>query len=371
MRYARQYRPSWRRQQASLAAAYLAIASEETQRRAAQGLAGLAGHKRAVVVGYANPKMAAFQIPLLLALRVAGFQVYVLLDSARGATADFYRKFGANHIVDIEELSRPANPDTVRALHAKAIDRQSLMDLYYRGVPIGRFVSSTIMRKQRLGSVDPAAEGNAKAVRHHIGQSVAAVDLASAVVDRVRPTLVCFYDRGYTPDGELFEVALAAGARAITFNAAHRSGLVISKLYDRTNKQIHFGAPSAESWRKFRTMPWTDAKWQVLRGEVEAAYNDGSWYDEVGTQFDKRLVSARELITRLKLDPSKKTAVVFPHLFWDATFFWGDDLFGDYRDWFCNVVRAAAANDRMNWIIKIHPANVVKNHRDGLNGIAS
>lgn len=71
---------------------------------------------------------------------------------------------------------------------------------------------------------------------------------------------------------------------------------------------------------------------------------------------------------RLGLDPGKKTAIVFPHIFWDGTFFYGTDLFGSYEEWFVETVRAACANEQVNWVIKVHPANIVKNVREGFQG---
>lgn len=324
--------------------------------------------RRALVVGYHSPKMAAFQAPLIFALRVAGFHVTVPLPMATGAAADFYRALGANAILDTEKLATPLDRQALRDLCANARSPDALRDLAYGGVPVGRFVASTLMRQKRLGSVDPRAPDLAGAVEDRIAASIRAVDLAEEIVRRVRPELVCFYDRGYTPDGELFEAALAAGAKAVTLNAAHRSGLVICKRYHPTNKDRHFGAPSAATWDALRSMDWTDAYWEALRAEVETSYRSGTWYDEVGTQFGKTTLDPAALLASLGLDPSRKTAAVFPHLFWDATFFWGDDLFNDYRDWFCEVLRIAARNDRLNWIVKLHPASIVKDRRDGYTG---
>ena len=36
----------------------------------------------------------------------------------------------------------------------------------------------------------------------------------------------------------------------------------------------------------------------------------------------KKLLSQSNLLKELKLDNSKKTAIIFPHIFWDGTFFW-------------------------------------------------
>jgi hypothetical protein len=61
---------------------------------------------------------------------------------------------------------------------------------------------------------------------------------------------------------------------------------------------------------------------------------------------------------RLRLDPAKKTAFIFPHISWDASFGRGQDLFESYEEWFVETVRAACANDKLQWVIKIHPAHV-------------
>jgi hypothetical protein len=77
----------------------------------------------------------------------------------------------------------------------------------------------------------------------------------------------------------------------------------------------------------------------------------------------------REEIARtLGLDPGKKTAVIFSHVLWDANMFFGRDLFDDQEHWFIESVRGACANDRVNWIVKLHPANVWKRKRDHVSG---
>jgi len=366
----RAFRPSWYKRQRVLAREHAAFLGVYAARIKTE-LAAMPCTRRALVVGYENPKLAAFQAPLIFALRVAGFHVTVLMATAAGAAADFYGALGANAIVATEDLSCPLERSLVGELFAMATNQGALLGLRYRDIPIGPFVASTLMRQCRLGSVDPHTPGLAGRVRAAIVASMEAADNALAVIARVRPDLVCFYDRGYTPDGELFEAALASGARALTLNAAHRSGLVICKRYSTANKDRHFGAPSTVTWRMLQAMEWTGAHWDRLRAEVENSYRSGTWYDEVGTQFGTVPLSREELVRTLGLDPARKTAVLFPHLFWDATFFWGDDLFDDYRDWFCQVLQAAARNDRVNWIVKLHPASVVKDRRDGYAGEAS
>ena len=78
--------------------------------------------------------------------------------------------------------------------------------------------------------------------------------------------------------------------------------------------------------------------------------------------------SRDEIVAELGLDPSRRTAVLFSHVLWDANMFYGRDLFADQEEWFVESVRAACANDRVNWVVKLHPANVWKRRRDRAEG---
>ncbi len=60
--------------------------------------------------------------------------------------------------------------------------------------------------------------------------------------------------------------------------------------------------------------------------------------------------------------------MIFSHVLWDANMFFGRDLFADQEEWFVESVRAACANDAVNWIVKLHPANVWKRRRDHVSG---
>jgi capsule polysaccharide export protein KpsC/LpsZ len=77
-------------------------------------------------------------------------------------------------------------------------------------------------------------------------------------------------------------------------------------------------------------------------------------------------MSPAEIRNQLKLDPAKPIAVVFSHVLWDATLFFGRDLFDNYGHWFVETVKAAAANPNLNWIIKLHPANLWKRKLAGV-----
>ena len=81
----------------------------------------------------------------------------------------------------------------------------------------------------------------------------------------------------------------------------------------------------------------------------------------MGNQFDTQILSPQKTRETLGLSSDKKVAVILPHILWDGSFFFGKDLFDDYTQWFVETIRAACANSRIQWVIKIHPAHLIKN----------
>lgn len=58
-------------------------------------------------------------------------------------------------------------------------------------------------------------------------------------------------------------------------------------------------------------------------------------------------------------------AVVYVHCLWDGNLFFGRDLFDDYTDWFRATYIAARENSAVNWVFKLHPANIWKTQFSG------
>ena len=71
--------------------------------------------------------------------------------------------------------------------------------------------------------------------------------------------------------------------------------------------------------------------------------------------INANVVEPIKLKNELELEVNKKTATIFAHILWDATYFYGDSIFDDYEQWLIETIRLANRNDAVNWIIKLHP----------------
>lgn len=324
--------------------------------------------RRALIFGMGMLDYIKVELALLKSLQLAGYRTVVLLGWRHPLHARYYELAGAEKVLQWNEFAPTVDGRTVNAAMAGIRSTGQLLEFEHEGARAGRFAAAGSLRSLRIGNLDLESGEVRPFVAQRLLDAMNSAAAAGELIHWVKPHLAIFVDRGYTPQGELFDRCLAAGVDTVTYNAAHKNNCLIFKRYTPQTRDTHPSSLSFDSWDRLRRIEWTDSHRQRLRDEIYTNYAKGEWYNEVGTQFHKRIVPQSELIRRLRLDPAKKTAVIFSHIFWDATFFWGRDLFANYEEWFVGTVRAACANSSVNWIVKVHPANVTKNRRDGVTG---
>lgn len=305
------------------------------------------------------------------ALEFLGYEAYVI-TRWDPFVAKMFNLFGIKNIYFYHNYSKNISSKKI-AVEAKHIvgdiNREEICKFTKKESKVGKYAASAFMRKTRSSNLNFKKGMLYSLFIKHLAHSLRMAVVSERVIKDIKPALLLVNDRGYTPVGQLFDNCLKQGISVIQRCGSHRSGAEILKRYSSGEMDsIHHHSLSPQSWSYMKNISWTEKLWQQLYSEIENTYLSGDWFSEVGTQFNKRIYSRDELIHKLKIDPSKKTAIIFPHMFWDATFFWGQDLFKDYYDWFVNVLKVTAQNRNLNWIIKIHPANIVKARRDNYRG---
>lgn len=321
--------------------------------------------KRALVVGSGFPEVE-IELGLIKALELAGFVPVALIIHER-QNREYYNLAAVKEVHFWEEFCDPLDFTAAEAVIDRCRSVQELLTFEYAGARVGKLAVSTALRRLRLGSLDLQSTRDCQTLVKHLAAAMTSATAAQRILRQVRPELAIFVDWVYTPEGELFDTCLTQGIDAIAWDPAHKSNALMLRRYTLGDRDQHHASLSPESWRLLRGMEWTDAHREQLQQELYSAYASGDWYSAVGTQFNKRLMDADEIQKQLGLDPRKKTAFIFPHIFWDASLTWGKDLFHGYEEWFIETVRAACANDQVNWVIKIHPAHVGKSVQDGFH----
>ncbi|MDQ5820191.1 MAG: hypothetical protein M3540_01990, partial [Actinomycetota bacterium] len=248
-------------------------------------------------------------------------------------------------------------------LLAGARDVAAVKALAFRGAGVGRQALSTVSRHLHEGAVDVADPATRALLERFLALAIRTTLAADALLDAVRPEAVLFNERNYAAEGPLSDLALERGLNTIQFVSGFDDDALMFKRYTAETKGLHPRSLSDESWRLVEPMPWTPKRDRELEEDFARRYDGSSFLARLNRGWTRPQAPA-EIIRTVGLDPARKTAVVFSHILWDANMFYGRDLFADQEEWFIETVRAACENDRANWIVKLHPAQVWKLKRD-------
>ena len=321
--------------------------------------------KSVLVMSLGYVRFIAQEVILRKSFELAGYRCQVIIPPDI-SVIQAYRQLGSDKLVFMDHYQGSEQRKGVRMVN-DCHTIEDVIDLKHDGVRFGKYAVSTLMRKTRSGSLDLSDKVVRKQLAGAIDNSLQTIKTAQAVLQKTKPNAIVLTDRGYTPSGEFFDICIQRGIPAFTWNVAHRNDSLMLKRYSLSNADAHPSSLSKKTWEKIKKMPWSMKKSQRVLKELKQCYKSGEWYGEVGTQTNTHDAKKKMVLKGLRINPPKKTIAIFPHIFWDATFFWGKDLFESYEQWFIETIKIACKNRDVNWIVKVHPANIVKNIRDGVH----
>ena len=330
-----------------------------------------AGAKTALFVSLTDWVVKAkTECALALALKARGWRPVILTYRWCRTAQRYYRACGLRDFVFLDDIAtEPIPASTLQdaaAWLAGCRTIQAIKDWRVRDVHIGRQMLASITRSNHR-NVDLNDPAHRQLLLRAVPEALQSVRTAERLLEETRPELAIFLDKDYLGIGAIYDTAINRGLNVIQWCGSQRDDGYTLKRYTPQTRHTHPQSIGPTTWSWVRELPWTGAEEAALRQEFTGRYEAGQWTSYYNRPYG-RLRAKEELATSLGLDPSKPTAVVFSHILWDSTFFWGDDLFDDYAEWLVETAKAACANPRLNWIIKLHPANAWKLQREGIKG---
>lgn len=327
------------------------------------------------VVLIASLTHSVFQLKLegmlAKAFQLKGLEPVAAVPSESDLPRRYLEVYGIRRFVTLAEhadgeVDRRARREA-EALLAGIATTAALKDLTFRGASVGRQVLSTISRHLHEGALDVGEPRTRQLVCELLPEAIRTTLAAEALLDAVSPDAVLFCERNYTGEGPLSDLALARRLNVIQFVSGFEDDALVFKRYTSETKGMHPRAVSEESWPQIAAMPWSERHERELEEDFSRRFGGDNLLSRWHQGWTRRQ-SREEIAAQLRLDTRKPTAVLFSHVLWDANMFYGRDLFADQEEWFVETVRAACENDGVNWIVKLHPANVWKLRRDRVAG---
>jgi len=330
--------------------------------------------RQVLLISMSNlPVLIKFHALLGKALQLRGYTPVILTRSQGKLARRYFPLFGINDVIFWDEYVRDNSDfDLVvdRAVSSFLSGKPTIKDIKgwrFRGVSVGKHALSSATRARLQGQFDLDDGETFEFFNRYLRDAIKGVVVAEKLLAERPISKMLVRDAGYVTNGSIYEVGLARGIDALRVEMGQRRGSWLFKRYTADNAGQALFSISPCTWGRLRNSPLTEEQARELTDNFSDRYNPESQMDVNLYQSGKHLVPAQNVRASLKIDPAKKTAVIFSHISWDASFFDGEDLYDDYEQWLVESTRLACANPHLNWIIKLHPANGFKLQRE--NGV--
>lgn len=277
--------------------------------------------------------------------------------------------YGLNNRIFLEDhiplrLTSDAKVCVRRCLTARSFDE--IKEITYRNTKVGLHALATAANLTMTGDavLDLAM---AKQIVKYVGRSCRVVDAIDSIYSRYRPAKVIAVEKALSGTCESFYEAIHRGIDYVQWCGSLEPNKLTIKRYTQANYRVH---PNSVSAKAFADTAYESRFAETVSGILNTNYATGNIYIYKSHKLDsKPILTREEMQKRLRLDSSKRTAILFSHVLNDANLFYGDDLFeGGFKEWLVKTIEAAAQNDRVNWILKLHPANALKRSFAGYSG---
>lgn len=316
------------------------------------------------------PIYAKFHAVIGKVAQLGGYTPLIVTNRGNSMALDYYRYMGIDQFLFWDEFEKrysdiAAIDELVEKLFPQPLVVDNLIALRYENVDIGKHALSMVCRKRLEGQLNLEDPIIIEALRLYLYKAIASVMATKEMLAQYPVKKMLVRDSGYIPNGGIFEYALSKGVDCVVHEFGQQKGTWVFKRHTWQNKNEHYFSLSASTWQNVSKLAWTDAEERQLKNEFDGRYKPESLFDTRRLQFGKLMKTPEEVRKQLKLDPNKKTAVIFSHIAWDAAFFYGTCIFGDYERWLFETVKHVAVHcPDINWIVKLHPFNAFKLQRE-------
>jgi hypothetical protein len=308
---------------------------------------------------------------LASALRLRGVRPVVVAPARRMARVRWYaRAFGIDDFVALDD--RPLTDEELAecdevVVSSRHLGFKELKELTFRGHQLGMHVLSTVIRIRVDGSPDLGDPEVRRLTEGVIGEVAATYVRAEHLADDVQPRVVLVEEANYNRNGPIVDVAVDRGIDVVQTSATWRDDAFVSKRLVAATRRVDAKSVDRATLGARAAEPLDATEQRELDEDFAARYGD-RWTLTRQWQPDNEHMAPEQVAEALGVDPDRPTAVVFAHVLWDASLFFGTDLFDNYGDWLVRTVGSAIDNPSFNWVVKAHPSNVFRAARGDVGG---
>lgn len=299
------------------------------------------------------------------ALHLKGWKVNIIFKNKTCFLGKIYFKsFNLDNFIFLSDYTLTDNEkkyckQNVHNIIQKKLSINFVKKIIFENCNVGLQTLSTISRIEYQGKINLNEKSTKTNLFNVLLNSFENIIKIKKLLNDNKANLALTIEANYAIFGPLVDLSILNNCDVIQMCQPWRDDAIVFKRLTKSNRRDHPSSIEKKNLQKLSKLNWTQRHENYLDKIFQNRYN-GKWVLQNRNQFGNKWYTLSNLIKEFNFNKNKPLVVIFSHVMWDANLFYGKDIFKDTGDWFAQTILEAKKNKNVNWLIKIHPANIWK-----------
>ena len=242
----------------------------------------------------------------------------------------------------------------------KKTDCNRIIYFKYKNIPSGRYAYNSALRHLKVSTLDYKNKKHQFYIRFYLLKSITISICLENLIKKYNITTGLFNDHEMCGEGELFSKLIKEKQPLFSITAGFKNNTFYLKKYYKNNSNVHPRSCSKLTINKMKKGSISKKIINNTKDIVLNSYMNKSWEIFANTQTRTKKYSLFEIKNLLNINNNNLNVVIFSHIYYDATFSWGKNIFENYEEWLVETINILSKVKNINCILKVHPANLSK-----------
>ncbi|MBS1519180.1 MAG: hypothetical protein JSS91_13930 [Bacteroidetes bacterium] len=240
---------------------------------------------------------------------------------------------------------------------SESIELRELYNYKLLGVEVGMLAWSSVIRYMKgyvIEKKDLKKEDEI-ILRKYFYAGLVNTFTANEVIEKFKPVSLYSSHGVYVDYSPPVLLAYLKGIKTLCWSSGFKDFLHYFTIPKKPNK-LEFRGITDEEWKKRASVPLSEKENRFLDSYIHHRFNKGNKRDFLNVTLPE---SEDVLRKKLGFEKEKKIACLFCHVSWDLSFDLSKMIFDNANQWLSESMDAILKNDKVNWIIRVHPGEEV------------
>ena len=242
----------------------------------------------------------------------------------------------------------------------KKIDFNRIINFKYNNIPSGRYAYNSTLRHLKVSTLDHKNKKHQFYLRFYLLKSITISKCLEKLTKKYNIITGLFNDHEMCGEGELFSKLIKEKQPLFSITAGFKNNTFYLKKYYKRNLNVHPRSCSKLTINEMKKKSISKKIINDTKKIVLNSYSNKSWEIFANTQTMTKKHSMSEIKKLLNINNNNLNIVIFSHVYYDATFSWGKNIFKNYEEWLVETINILSRVKNINCILKVHPANLSK-----------